>query len=491
MPFDPSKRLPAPCVGACPAQIDIPRYIGYVERGQFDEARAVVRESIALPMLCGLICYRPCEPWCRRGIMEQPVAINALKRAAAEHASREERDAPAAPPTGKRVAVVGSGPAGLTAAYYLARRRGHSVTLFEAAPEPGGALRTGLPEYKVPRDRLQREVQRLLKTRVRVRLKTPVRSLDELLASHDAVLLAIGQGQPVRLGVEGESLAGVQPAAAFLRDRNLGKALAVPLNVVVVGADNIALDSARCALRLGAREVRVLCPGPAEDVPAHPSELSAALEEGVVLEPMLRPSRIERHGAPVEHGALRVILERLQVTAKDERGRSQLAPAGPGGVLEAGLVLVSVGQRPAVPPAWGLEMDARGLLNADAETLRTSRERVYAAGEAVAGPDSIVGAMAQGKRAAQAIDRLLGGDGDLAERFAPEPGDEMEMPEHLAQQGKPAVPVPLAPLPGRTAGFALVELGYRKDQAVAEARRCIRCDLWRTGAPGVWAKQQG
>ena len=196
-----ANRLIAPCVTACPAQVDVPRYIGYAERGQFAEADAVVRESIPLPAVCGLICYRPCEPWCRRGIMESPVAINAIKRAAAEHGASDlwQRRCPQAvgAPTGKRVAIVGSGPTGLTAAYYLAKRKGHSVTIFEAMPELGGQLRIGLPEYKVPRDQLQREIEIITQTRVEVKTGVWVDSLEGLTREFDATLLAIGHTIPI------------------------------------------------------------------------------------------------------------------------------------------------------------------------------------------------------------------------------------------------------------------------------------------------------
>ena len=211
-----SKRLIAPCVTACPAAIDIPRYIGYTGMGRFAEADAVVRESIPLPTVCGLICYRPCEPWCRRGIMEEPVAINAIKRAAGEHdASRIWRQRWAesiGPPTGKRVAVVGSGPTGLTATYYLAKRKGHGVTLLEAMPELGGQLRTGLPEYKVPREQLRQDIDLVTETRVEVRTSALVESLDPLMSEFDAVFLAIGQMRARALGVPGEQNEGIMQA---------------------------------------------------------------------------------------------------------------------------------------------------------------------------------------------------------------------------------------------------------------------------------------
>ncbi len=488
MAADPSKRLIAPCVVACPAEIDVPRYIGYVERGQFAEAEAVVRESIPLPVACGLICYRPCEPWCRRGIMEEPVAINAIKRAATEYGARDERpDAPIAEPTGKRVAIVGGGPTGLTAAYYLARRKGHHVALFDAMPQLGGQLRIGLPEYKAPRDLLDREIDLVTQVRVDVRTGMRIDSLDELPKGYDAVLLAVGQMRPTPLGVPGEDLPGVETATIFLRDLNLGRPVEVGSRVVVLGGDNVAVDSARCTVRLGARDVRVVMPYPLDEAPAYDFEIAAAQDEGVEFLQQLRVVGIAR-----DEGALALDLERLEVAGADELGRATLEPAVEGHtVLEADTILVSAGRAPELPEAWGLPVTPRDVIGVDRSNLMTPQRGVFAAGDIVTGPDSIVEAMAQGKKAAQSIDRFLGGDGDISETFAPPPGQEMVMPAHLAEQGKPAVPVPLASKWSRTHGFAIVEQGYGVSEAQAEARRCIRCDLWRDQVPEVWSEQEG
>jgi NADPH-dependent glutamate synthase beta subunit-like oxidoreductase len=466
---DPDKRLIAPCVVACPAEIDVPRYIGFVERGQFAEAHAVVRESIPLPVACGLICYRPCEAWCRRGIMEAPVAINAIKRAATEHGARDQRwDAPIAEATGKRVAVVGSGPAGLTAAYYLARRRGHDVTLFDAMPELGGQLRIGLPEYKAPRDLLDREIDLVTEVRVDVRAGTRIESLAELTGGFDAVLLAVGQTRARSLGILGEDLPGVELATNFLRELNLGRPVDVGSRVVVLGGDNVAVDSARCALRLGAREVRVVVPYSLVEAPAYEFEIAAAREEGVEFTESLEIRGIVKAGSSL---ALEPV-------------------SGSGASLYADTVFVSAGRVPELPADWGLPLSPRDVIEADRSNLMTSRRGVFAAGDAVTGPDSIVEAMAQGKKAAQGIDRFLGGDGDIGETFAPAPGEEMAMPAHLAEQGKPVVPMPLASKRSRQQSFAIVEQGYGVAEAQAEARRCIRCDLWRERIPQVWSEQQ-
>jgi NADPH-dependent glutamate synthase beta subunit-like oxidoreductase len=427
----------------------VPRYIGYAEQGKFAEAEAVVRESIPLPVACGLICYRPCEPWCRRGIMEQPVAINAIKRAAYEQGARSKGggrwEGPIAKSTGKRVAVIGGGPAGLTAAYYLSRRRGHSVTLYEAMPELGGQLRYGLPEYKVPREALKREIAEITAVRVEVRAGGRVDDIEKLIAQFDAVLLAFGQHVS-------KSIPGLDAPAAldFLRDVNAGKPWAVGERVAIIGGNNVAVDAGRCAVRLGAKDVRILFSGSRSDAQAYDFEIGAAEEEGVRF------------------------IERAAVKERPI----------------ADLVLVAAGEETGVAERWGLATTPRGL-DADKESLMTARRGLFAAGDAVTGPDSIVEAMAQGKRAAIGIDRFLGGDGDISESFAPAPGSEMEMPQHLAKQGKPVVAMPLVDLRTRKKSFALVEKGYTKEEAVAEARRCVRCDLWRSKIPEVWERRKG
>ena len=487
MEFDQDKRLIAPCVAACPAEVDVPRYMGYIAEGRFSEAHATVREAIPLPVVCGLICYRPCEPWCRRGIMEEPVAINAVKRAAVEHGSHGPAPT-VAPPTGKRVAVVGSGPAGLTAVYYLASRRGHDVTLFEAMPKLGGMLAVGLPEYKVPRDLLDDEIARVCATRVEVRTGVRVESIDELAAEFDAVLLAVGQTKPRPLDADGAALSDhVEYAAAFLRDVNLGRRTSAPSSVVVIGGDNVAMDTARSALRIGAERVTVLMPSERATAEAHDHEIADAEAEGVEALPLMRVAALRRTAAGVEVDA-----EALEVVATDELGRETLGVVeGSRRTISASAVLISLGLEAEAPAAWGLDLGPRGRILTDLDSCMTNREGVFAAGDAVTGPGSIVDAMDQGKRAAVAIDRFLGGDGDISEVFAPAPGSEMVMRADIAAQGKPVTPMPTAEGAERRTTFELVERGYANDEAVAEARRCIRCDLWRTGAPDVWSRQQG
>ena len=483
------KRLIAPCVASCPAQVDVPRYIGYIAEGKFAQAHATVREAIPLPVVCGLICYRPCEPWCRRGIMEEPIAINALKRAAhdhdASHTWRRRWKGQIAQPTGKRVAIVGSGPAGLTAAYYLARRKGHRVTLFEAQPELGGQLRTGLPEYKVPRDQLRDEIELIVETRVEVRTGTKVSSLEDLVREYDAVLLAVGQVKPEASDLDVDGTEGAGWAASFLRDVNLGRPWPVGPRVAILGGDNIAFDSARCAVRLGAREVEVLVPGRRSMARAHDFEIAAAEEEGVQVRDMVQASSLRGAGGVVE-----ILLRRLRVAHTDEVGREALetAPGRPE-TLTTDMVLVSLGQQVDAPASWDLKSTAKGLLKVDGQML-TTRKEVFAAGDAVTGPASIVDAMDQGKQAAIAIDSFLGGDGDITEVFAPRPGSEMRMPPDLAPKGDQAVAMPVASAVDRQGSFAIVEQGYGVEEAKTEARRCIRCDLWRIETPEVWSQQE-
>lgn len=488
MALENDKRLVAPCVVGCPAEVDVPRYMGYVAEGRFSDAHSTVREAIPLPMVCGLICYRPCEPWCRRGIMEEPIAINAIKRAAVEHREAQisgpQPERYVAPPTGKRIAVVGSGPSGLTATYYLASRRGHDVTLIEGLPKLGGMLVAGLPEYKVPRDLLQREIELVCATRVEARVGAWVESIEELVHEYDAVLLAVGYTKSQFLDVQ--STVGVEHATDFLREVNLGQRLTAPDSLIVIGGNNVAMDAARSALRIGAKKVTVLMPSDRAGAEAQHHEVVDAELEGVVVEELTRPVSISRR----LDATFEVAVESSEgmITDQLSGGASDAVKKKRHSIIADG-VLMSVGVVADVPSSWRVSVGNLGRIETSPDAQMTSRDGVFAAGDVVTGPGSIVDAMDQGKRAAVAIDQFLGGDGDISETFAPAPGSEMEMRADIAAQGKPVVPMPMAEASTRRATFEIVERGYTKDQAIDEARRCIRCDLWRMGTPEVWSKQ--
>jgi NADPH-dependent glutamate synthase beta subunit-like oxidoreductase len=257
---DATPDVKAPCKAACPVGIDVPRYIRLIGDGKYDQAAAVVREKLPLASVCARICHAPCETKCRRGTLrDNPISILALKRFAMDAALDVKPSTSVTKTTRKRVAVIGSGPAGLTAAYYLRKVCGHAVTIFEAFSEPGGMLRMGVPKYRLPREFLDKEIGMIKELGVEIKLSTKIESLNHLFKQgYDAIFIAIGAHRPARMGIEGENLPGVIDGLSFLRDVNLGKEVKVGKRVAVVGGGNAAVDAARIALRCGAKEVSIL-----------------------------------------------------------------------------------------------------------------------------------------------------------------------------------------------------------------------------------------
>ena len=489
-------RQNAPCTLGCPAGIDVPRYIGYVALERFGEAAAVVREKIPFPAICGYICYRPCEPVCRRALWEAPVAINAIKRAAAERDTevwRKNWRETIAPPTGRRVAIVGSGPAGLTAAYYLGKRCGHEVTVFEAQARPGGQLRIGIPPNRLPRDVLDQEIGVICENRVAIRCNHRVEDLDELFrAGYEAVFLGVGTCIPRDLEIAGEDLAGVWKGVQFLKDANLGFEHGhlpdVGRRVAIIGAGNVAVDCARTALRLGAEEVGILYRRSRREMPAYEFEMRAAEVEGVKVEFLTAPVRIEKEGS-----ALKLWLQRMELGEVDRSGRAAPRPVvGSEYAIVVDTIMAAIGQIPGVSDAWALAKNKDGTIVVEKGTLRTSRHGVFAGGDVVLGPVNVIEAIAQGRRSAQEIDLYLGGSGEIGEVLAPDAGQEMEYHPDIHPHGKGCVSM-MELSPGtRARGFELVERGYTEEEAREEALRCVRCDLWSVkGAPEVWWRRRG
>ncbi|MBI4338234.1 MAG: FAD-dependent oxidoreductase [Chloroflexi bacterium] len=490
MPKVAAPRILAPCVRECPANIDVPRYIGLIEQGRFAEAVAVVRERTPLPSICSHVCYHPCEAFCRRASLDSTVAINALKRAATDRDTqlwRRNWQTSIAPSSGKRVAVIGSGPAGLTAAYYLGKVCGHAVTVFEALPQPGGQLRIGIPAYRLPRSVLEEEIAVIAETRVGIQCNYRVEALDQLFAQgFNAVFVATGACPPNALGCPGEELPGVLTCVDLLREANLGGRPTIGEKVAVVGGGNVAIDGARVALRLGAKEVAILYRRTRQEMPAHDFEVHEAEVEGVALRFLAAPLRIE----PGKSRRLRVVLQQMQLGEPDSSGRRRPVPI-PGDVAteEVDTLLVAIGQHPEAPASWDLELNGDGTIRVDPATWMTSRPGVFAGGDAVSGPVNVVEAVSAGRRAAEGIDRHLGGDGNIEEVLAPTEAQALDFPTVVHPVGREAERMVALEAQKRVSSFAEVELGYTEPQAIEEARRCIRCDLWRyRGVPAVWPK---
>ena len=459
-----------PCQVGCPVGIDIPRHLHFISQSRFTEALAVVVERLPFPSVCGRVCHAPCELKCRLGEMGGSVPIRALKRFVAEQAS-VQLGRSAVKSSGKRIAIIGSGPAGLTAAYYLVGL-GHAVTVFEMLGEPGGMMRYGIPDYRLPKKVLAAEIEAIETSGVDIRTNTRVNSIYELRSQgYDAVFVAIGAHKSVELGIEGSGNPGVIDAISFLREVNEGRRVHLGDRVVVVGGGDAAVDSARVALRMGARDVSILYRRSLEEMPAHQDQVEEAIFEGVKIEFLSTPSRLTK-----ANGRLRMECIRTRLAGVDKNGRRQPEPiAGSEFEIDVDSVIVAIGQMVDVPNEFGLPTTSEGTIEALVDTLETSKAGVFAGGDAVTGPASVIEAIAAGRKVASSIDRYLGGSGDIDMTSAPQEKTTVAI-SSLLPLGERAN-VPTIPVDERLNGFIEVEQGFDEQTAVTQATRCLRCDL--------------
>ena len=460
-----------PCREGCPAGIDVARYVRCIQKGKFDEALAVIRERIPFPSICGYACYSPCEAKCGNRQFGEPIAIRALKRAAAEKGGDLWRKSlTIAPDTGKRVAIIGSGPSGLTAAYYLATL-GHKVTVLEALDKTGGMMRVGIPEYRLPREALDKEIDYLKEIGAEIQTGRRVDSVDELLKQgYDAVYAACGAHRGAKLGISGEDLPGVMDGVSFLRSVNLGEDVKIGNRVAVIGGGNSAFDSARCAIRLGAKEVTIIYRRSQTEMTAYEEEVGSAVFEGVKLQYLATPVAIAQ-----KDGGLEMTLIRMELGRPDAGGRPSPVPVeGSESTMELDTAIIAIGQQTDLAPSMGLPLSERNLVEADAETMATEKPGVFAGGDVVSGPASIIEAIAHGRKAAASIDKFLGGTGLIDQELAP-PEEEVVIADYIAGD-QIRVSAPCAPLTDRACSFSPVELGLTDELAIKEAERCRSCD---------------
>jgi len=468
----------APCENSCPAGVDVPLYVDLTRQGRFAEAHAVIRRDNPLPMVCGRVCSHPCETKCQRAQLDVPVGIRAIKRFVAEYPldGTEAAVTEKAETKSEKVAIVGSGPAGLTAAHYLARL-GYQVTVYEALPVIGGMLAVGIPEYRLPKKTLRRELKHL--EDLGVVFKTGVRvgkdiSLADLRKKHNAVFIAVGAHRGRELGLPGEDAEGVYDAVSFLRHVNLGEAPVVKgRTVLVIGGGNAAVDAARSSLRLGAKKVSILYRRTRSEMPALREEIEEAEREGIEIRNLVIPKRVVARGGKVGG------LECLQATLGefDRSGRRKPVPKeGSDFIIDADVVIAAIGQAVEVDGLGGrggLKLSDGGTVAAEVKTGRTGLDGVFAGGDCVTGPDTVIEAIAAGKRAAAAIDNYLGGEGVLYK-----PAEvERKLTAEVIEEETPRQPVPCVPVEQRIRDFTEVELGYSAGMAMAEAARCLRCDV--------------
>ncbi len=411
------------CMKGCPVEVKIPTFLNDVAKGDFDSAIKEIKVDNALPAVCGRVCPQEtqCEQACVLSKKGASVSIGRLERFLADYERKRGAEIPTLPkPTGKKVAVVGSGPAGLTAAADLAKM-GHSVTIFEALHAAGGVLIYGIPEFRLPKDIVSAEVEYVKKLGVNVLLDSvigKIDTVDELLSEFDAVFLGTGAGLPAFLNIDGENLNGVYSANEFLTRVNLMKSYRFPeydtpikkgKHVVVVGGGNVAMDSARCALRLGAEEVTVVYRRGEEEMPARAEEIEHAKEEGIKFRLLTNPVRIIGDG---KNWVTHIECINMHLCEPDESGRCKPAPTpGTEHMIEADVVVIAVGTspNPLVPRTTkGLEVSKHGTVIAK-EDGATTKEGVYAGGDAVTGSATVISAMGAGKKAARAIDAYLKG----------------------------------------------------------------------------------
>ncbi len=478
--------LRAPCQAACPVGTNAGLYVSLIAEGRYDEALQVAAEPNPFPAICGRVCTAPCEDVCRRGEFDLPIAIRDLKRFATDHGTSKRKVTPPKQRYAERVAIVGAGPTGLSAAYYLARR-GYQVTVFDAMPVAGGMMAIGIPDYRLPRAELNRDIDAMRELGVEIRLNTAIGrdvSLDELQQEFDAVLLAVGAQRSQRLGVPGEvELHGVIPATTFLKDFNLNPETKLEGDVAVVGGGSTAMDAARSALRAGARSVHILYRRSRVEMPAQAEEVRAALAEGIQLQELVAPVQILSAAGNVRG----VRCQRMSLSEPDAQGRRKPVPMlGTEFDLPVDSVLVAIGEAPDpsfLPEGTSVGVAPWGGLLINPHSLATGAPGVFAAGDVTYGPKTIIQAAAHGRQAARSIHAFL-------RHFTLRDVSEMPEGEGETVSTLPAggsITLDLQPTPrevmplraGEAARDRSIEFaaGFTEAQARREASRCLRCDL--------------
>ncbi|MFC1846169.1 FAD-dependent oxidoreductase [Chloroflexota bacterium] len=463
-----------PCRDACPAHVDIPRYVYLITQGKYSEALAVVREKVPFPATLGRVCIHPCEQACRRGELnkEEPVCIKFLKRAASDNDNGLwKKNSKVLPSIGKKVAVVGSGPAGLTAAFYLAKK-GHSVTVFEALPKTGGMMRVGIPSYRLPEDVLDAEVKEIENVGVEIKVNTRIENLDELFKQgYHAIFAGLGAHIGMKAGVKGDDSAGVMDGVDFLRRVSLGEEVKIGKKIAVIGGGNAAIDCARTAPRIGAKEVTIIYRRTRAEMPAAPEEVEEAIHEGVAIAFLAAPNEIRIN----KKGHLELECTRMELGDPDASGRRRPVPVkGSEFVAEYDNIISSIGQAIDIPENYNLDLGRGNVIKVNND-MATNLKGVFAGGDVVTGPASVIQAIAQGRQAAASMDKYLGGDGNIEESLV-----DVETPDAWFGRDEDfidwhKVSMPCIDNKKRLSGFAEVETGYSKDAAIEEARRCLKC----------------
>lgn len=467
------EKVLVPCRDACPAGIDVPAYVRAIGRGETDRALSIVYESAPLPGILGMVCHHPCEVVCRRKEINEPISICDLKRFAAENGKMRQASPPPVS-TGRKVAVIGSGPAGLSTAHFL-MLKGHQVTVFEREEKPGGMLRYGIPAYRLPYAILDSEISAVLEG---IELKTEAAlgqdfQLKDLAdKGFDCVFISTGAGESKKLEIPGSDGKGVYLGVDFLKEVNKGGRPALGENVAVIGGGNVAFDVALCCLWLGARQVTIVCLECESEMPAFKKEIDSAREEAVRIMNCWGPKEIECADGRVKG----VFLKKCTEVFDKERNFCPQYDESVVEHIDADNVILSIGQEPnrnLISLPGMPEHDSSRLFKA--EDTRTNIPTVFAGGDATRGPSSVIEAIADGRKAADEIDRFLGGGDTLLTSDLQSPNPKIGRDEQFCDRLR--VAMPCADPSERKKSFTLIELGYGEKEAGIEANRCLQCDL--------------